>query len=219
MSTESGNESDQSYVDDAIDGSHLLCVDERCNEKVKLYNIHRAAWKEEATRLRDEIANLKEIDAMRMKELADLMNVVTTKSATTHSHDKFESMDPIMAHNEPNPSDDAIPTGANDSVTKLMEAVKIFIDSNLSRIEEPSNPCGELKRKHSDEIDVVDNTSVESKTKECISCGNTKPLSVFQTKSRETTRRGKSAVYLITRKKCSSCRSKKRNDTKKAKTS
>lgn len=188
-------------------------------KKVNLFGKYRAAWGKDVARLRDEITTLKEIDAMRMKELAKLRDTVTTKLATTAVDATFEFMDPIMEDNECGPSHS---TMLNDNVTKFMEAVNISVDSNVCRNEEEEDtpiPVGELKRKHSEETQVINNKPTESLTIECISCKGRKPLSAFQTKSREKTNSGKSVEYLITRKKCSPCRNTKCNNTKKAKTS
>ena len=106
-------------------------------------------------------------------------------------------------------------TTLKEEVAHLTEEMTKLREASATRSNE-----GELKRKHSEETNVVNNASTESETKECIICKGTKPLSMFQSKHRQKIKGGKIAEYLTTRKKCKSCRNKEEyNRAKKARIS
>lgn len=187
-------------------------------KKGKLYDKLRATSKK-------EIARLKEENTRQAKELTELREAMTkqssdtTNSFTNPTDDKIMFMELITVNK-------AVLTTYNDNTTKLMEIYKSLPRSSVYHNEDTPSPDGELKRMRTEEIEVVDNASTapvnthnEIKTMACNSCKSTKPLSMFQTKSREKIKGGKIAEYLITRKKCKSCRNKEYNRAKKARLS
>ena len=165
-------------------------------EKGKLCDKHKATYKEEDTRLREENVKLRDADMNQSIDTTDL----------------------VMTHVESNTIQNATLPVINDNVIKLMEALKTFVDPDVRRNEDTPSPSGELKRKRSEETEVVNNASTESKTKECVSCKGTKPSSMFQKKSRRKLKSGRITEHITTQKKCSTCRKTGCNVTKKAKT-
>lgn len=173
-------------------------------EKGKVYDKHKATYKEEAARIREENTRLREENA-KLRDADMNRSIDTTELAMTS-----------VASNTIQNATLAV---INDNVIKPMEAFETFVDSDVRRNEDTPSPGGELKRKHSEETNVVNNASTESKTMECISCKGTKPLSTFQTKYHRETKSGRIAERTSTRKKCKSCRRTKCNRAKKARIS
>ena len=204
------------------------CYDEaETNEKKHTkkaiqYDKHKAVWKKEVAALNKKVdVSNKEAVALK-KEVARLTEEITKLNEMNIVHNESIT-NPIEIYTDYNDTQTVI----DDSVAKIMEEVcKTLTESRVYHNEETHGPTGELKRKHSGETEVVNNTPTEpinihneTQTMECNSCKGTKPLSSFQTKSREKTKSGRIAEYLITRKMCRSCRDMKYNHTKKSKTS
>lgn len=91
-----------------------------------------------------------------------------------------------------------------DTLKKTTDNEKLLLENEITSLNE------ELKRKRSDE---------DAETKECIDCNETKPLSMFHSKSNKQNKEGNRVVYLTVRGICSACKMARHREMKKAKLS